>query len=870
MALLDPGTNLARYTILGKLATGGMSEVYLARQSGPSGFSKILVLKVILPHLCEDPEFVSMFHNEAKLAALLNHPNVVQIFDFSVSEEAHFMAMEYIDGQDLGRIVHKLQQEDSLLPAPEALRIISDACGALEYAHSFTDPGGTHLEIIHRDVSLDNILVTYSGQVKLVDFGIAKARNVESHTAVGTLRGKFNYMAPELLMGEKLDNRVDIFSMGVVLYRTLLGEMPFQGDNHAQLINAIVHKTPRTPREVKPDLPEELERVILRSLAKDRDQRYQRCGEIQIDLEAYLLGEGKAVMPYHLAQFMSSVFPPGSDTARERYRKLAGITTSTPGGEVKSRPTRPVQDDRPTARIAPTSKTPSEQSSSLLFKSTMKGDDEDPEESAPSDTAKMIEANTMIATEDEIGFDPDELVLDEVDLLEDDDISELDGIPSSGDLRDAAARLRAPTSVFERTPGKAPVRATDETSLDVEVEGALADLDTAELDGALSTLRTNALVGGDLSPEEGLLGGDTPVDDLAGYGPLKEVSTADEPTRVQDVQVFDLMEGDPEPGGEQTSEHGLHEAVTSISQEISDADIPEAVPLEQAPMAIGDPATITQDVPAQPPTKPRSSLMFLVLGALVLCGGGAGIYYFGFHPRTPSASPDSGVIAGTVEDGAPAPDPDQRAPEPAREDAAAQVKPDSAQVKPDSAQVKPDSAQVKPDSRVRKKPDSRVRKKPDSRVRKEPDSRVRKKPPVKPRTGQLSVTATLGGEVYLGRRRLGSLPLKGITLKPGRHRVQVRSRRLGYRIYRTITLKAGGHQRLHIAPRKGTISIKVRPWARVTLDGKLLGTTPIPSRKVYEGFHVLELANDNPGSKKKMRVKVEPGKETVLKVRMDQ
>ena len=155
--------------------------------------------------------------------------------------------------------------------------------------------------------------------------------------------------------------------------------------------------------------------------------------------------------------------------------------------------------------------------------------------------------------------------------------------------------------------------------------------------------------------------------------------------------------------------------------------------------------------------------------------------------------------------------------------------------------------------------------------REKPDARVRKKPPrEKPKTGRLSVTATVSGEVMLGRRRLGPLPLKGFELKLGRHRLQVRSRRLGYSIYQNITLKAGGHQRLHIAPRKGTITIRVRPWAKVTLDGKALGTTPIPSQKVYEGYHKLVLTNDNPKSVKKMRVKVEPGKETVLKVRMDQ
>ena len=861
--MLEPGTNLARYTILGKLATGGMSEVYLARQSGPSGFSKILVLKVILPHLCEDPEFVSMFHNEAKLAALLNHPNVVQIFDFSVSEEAHFMAMEYIDGQDLGRIIDKVDQNGTELPESEALRIISDACGALEYAHSFTDPGGTHLEIIHRDVSLDNILVTYSGQVKLVDFGIAKARNVESHTAVGTLRGKFNYMAPELLEGLKLDNRVDIFAIGVVLYRALVGQMPFLGDNHAQLINAIVHKTPPAPREVKPDLPEELERIIQRALAKDRDQRYQRAGEVQIDLEAYLLGAGKAVMPYHLAQFMGKVFPPGSDTARERYRKLAGITTTTPGKKVEKK-LRDERDTRPVTR-------PTKDPSSLLFKSTITGEGQD---QADLDTARMIEASTMIASEEELVH---ELVLDDGDMLVEDD--ELDGIPLQGaNLRDAARGVNAPTSVFARTPDRAQVHA-DEPTVPLDVE-ALADLHTAELDGALDTLKTGTVRGGSLPPEQGLLGGDTPVDDLAGFGPLKQVSTADEPTRVQDVQVFDQIHGDVVHDDDETAI--ITDVVSTSSAEMEAPDLHDTVTTSSAEMtapnvATGGPGTITQDVPALPPEKGRSPMIFVVLGLLLLGGAGGGVYYFGFHDRgvTPGketigvvANVDGGPVAPAEDQGAPAPRPDAAEPDP--EDAEVPAEPDSA------APVAPDSAVApKPDKRVAKKPPPR-RPKPDMRVKKpprrpKPDMRVVKKPPPrKPKTGQLSVTCTLSGDVLNGRKKLGKLPLKGAELPPGSHRIQIRSKRLGYAIYRTVTIKAGGHQRLSIAPRTGTLILKVRPWAKVTLDGKSLGTSPIPPKKVYEGFHVLVLTNENLKVKKRMRVKVEPGKETVRKVRLDQ
>ncbi|MFZ5786221.1 MAG: serine/threonine protein kinase, partial [Acidobacteriota bacterium] len=360
MPLLTPGTNVGRYTILGKLATGGMSEVYLARQAGPSGFLKIVVLKVILPQLAEDAQFVQMFQNEAKLAALINHPNVVQIFDFGVEEGVHFMAMEYIDGRNLNRILRALAGSSQRMPVPVAVRITADACGALEFAHSLRDPSGQPLQIIHRDVSLENILVTYTGQVKLVDFGIAKARTVESYTTQGTLKGKYNYMAPETIEGLPLDHRIDIYAMGVVLYRLLLGQMPYSGDNHAQLLNRIMTRPPTPPRQLDPTLPTALEEIMLRAVAKNREERHQHAGELQADLEGFLHQSGSAVMPFHLAQFMGSAFPPGSDEDRATYQQLAGTGTPhagwtpTPGG--RTGPTTPVggRSTTPPGRTGPT------------------------------------------------------------------------------------------------------------------------------------------------------------------------------------------------------------------------------------------------------------------------------------------------------------------------------------------------------------------------------------------------------------------------------------------------------------------------------------------------------------------------------------
>ncbi|MCA9671920.1 MAG: protein kinase, partial [Myxococcales bacterium] len=341
MALLDEGQLVARYEVLGRIATGGMSEVYLARQSGPGGFSKTVVLKIILPNLADDPNFVRMFGNEAKLAALLNHPNVVQIFDFGVDGAIHYMAMEYIDGRNLNHIMRALEESSQRMPIDVALRVIADACGALEYAHSLTDTDGSPLDVIHRDVSLENVLVTYGGQVKLVDFGVAKARNLESYTQVGTLKGKYAYMAPEMVEGKVLDNRADLFSMGVVMYQLFTGEPPFAGVNHAMILHQIAYEAPRAPRQVAPDLDPELERIVLRALEKRPEVRYGRAAEIQADIEHYMRRTGAALMPHQLAQFMQELFPPGTDPTRETYQKLCGTGAGLPRGEVRTGPATP-------------------------------------------------------------------------------------------------------------------------------------------------------------------------------------------------------------------------------------------------------------------------------------------------------------------------------------------------------------------------------------------------------------------------------------------------------------------------------------------------------------------------------------------------
>jgi len=279
-----------KYELIRKLATGGMAEVFLSKAAGPMGFEKLVVLKRILPHLAEDPAFVQRFLAEAKLAARLNHPNVVQIFDLGEHDGGYFIAMEYIDGPSLRTICRKAGKERIYLPPALCAKLVSAACEGLAYAHDFKDPQtGKWVGIIHRDVSPENIIVSQTGSVKVVDFGLAKASE-ESHTKSKVLLGKYWYMAPEQLrQKEKLDRRVDVYALGVVLYELLTsGERPFDAPSEMEVMRAILAERYVLASKHRRDLPLALERILEKTICR-RELRYADCHALQSDLEQYIL-----------------------------------------------------------------------------------------------------------------------------------------------------------------------------------------------------------------------------------------------------------------------------------------------------------------------------------------------------------------------------------------------------------------------------------------------------------------------------------------------------------------------------------------------------------------------------------------------------
>ncbi len=283
-------SQFGKYSLQRKLAEGGMAEVFLAKQSGMEGFEKLVVVKRILPQLCSDDSFVKMFLNEARVAARLNHPNVVQIFDLGKLSEQYFIAMEYVHGEDLRAVIREATDADKRPPIGLACRIIADTLAGLHYAHTRVGADGKPLGLVHRDVSPQNVLVTYEGSVKLVDFGIAKAtREVgAAQTQAGLLKGKYSYMSPEQARGQPVDARADVFCAGVLLWELATWQRLFKRPTDMATLMAVAEEPIRAPRTVEASLPPELDRLIMKALARSPDERFASAQEMRAALEGLI------------------------------------------------------------------------------------------------------------------------------------------------------------------------------------------------------------------------------------------------------------------------------------------------------------------------------------------------------------------------------------------------------------------------------------------------------------------------------------------------------------------------------------------------------------------------------------------------------
>jgi serine/threonine protein kinase len=325
----EPLEEYGNYFLLEKIAVGGMAELFKAQQRGVQGFQKIVAIKRILPHYSDNEDFVTMFIDEAKLAAQLTHPNIVQIFDLGKAGSSYYIAMEYVNGHDLRTLLKKVREYGQPLPEQVAAFVAMKVAAALDYAHRKRGFDDRELKLVHRDISPQNVILSTEGAVKLVDFGIAKAASKASHTVAGALKGKLLYMSPEQATGQPLDNRSDLYSLGLVLFELLTGERCFQADSELGVLEKVRLGRVSNLTTLNPEVSRDMAGIVNRALQKGVDQRYPSARFMERDLREYLQRQGLHISEHDVAEYMSALYK-GS---RENLEHLVATRFPVPASQ---------------------------------------------------------------------------------------------------------------------------------------------------------------------------------------------------------------------------------------------------------------------------------------------------------------------------------------------------------------------------------------------------------------------------------------------------------------------------------------------------------------------------------------------------------
>ncbi len=298
-----------KYILLEKLAAGGMAEVYLAKSTGATGISKFVAVKRILPQFSDKQEFIDMFKDEAKTSVNLNHGNIVSIFDFGVEKKQFFLVMEYVEGQNLRQVLNHLKKENKYFSIDQIVYVVKETAAGLDHAHRCLDStSGRPLNITHRDISPQNVMLSFEGEIKIVDFGIAKNETQMDHTQAGTIKGKFGYMSPEQADGQTVDLRTDVFSLGIVLWELLANDRLFVSNSEAATLRKVRECQIPSLRKINPSIPPELERICNKALAKDKSLRYQTASAFHRDLNRFLNTQYPEFSAHDFSVFMKSAF----------------------------------------------------------------------------------------------------------------------------------------------------------------------------------------------------------------------------------------------------------------------------------------------------------------------------------------------------------------------------------------------------------------------------------------------------------------------------------------------------------------------------------------------------------------------------------
>ncbi len=316
-----------KYCLLERVSVGGMAEIFRAKPFNAPESQKYLALKRILPHLAEDDEFIQMFIDEAKLTVQLIHPNIVRTYELGRFHTSPYILMEFISGQDLLELQRRLRGQRRIMSVAMSCYIVREIAAGLDYVHAKKDENGQPLNIIHRDISPQNILVTYGGKVKIIDFGIAKGTFQETHTQVGVLKGKFGYMSPEQVRGEAIDHRSDVFSMGVLLWELLTNRRLFKAENEFETLQMVRNPQVDPPSVKNNQIPPEVDRIVARALAADRNQRYQSGGELAGAIDGFLSSLDPPFAAQELSGWMAHMFHDELDAERQKRQVFRRIRT---------------------------------------------------------------------------------------------------------------------------------------------------------------------------------------------------------------------------------------------------------------------------------------------------------------------------------------------------------------------------------------------------------------------------------------------------------------------------------------------------------------------------------------------------------------
>lgn len=340
---IQPGQTLGRYEFLVPIAQGGMAAVWAARLHGTRGFSKTVAVKTMLPGISDDPQFEQMFLDEATLASGIRHPNVAQIQDLGEQDDVLYLVMEWVDGEPLSAVRKAAAKRGDGVPRPIAVKIVQDACAGVHAAHELKDETGKHLGLVHRDISPQNILLTYDGVVKIVDFGVAKASAKAEITNAGQIKGKPAYMSPEQALGEAVDRRTDVFALGIILYQLTTGRHPFRGETDMVTLQNIVGDDPITPpRAYDASYPKPLEQVVLKALAKNKEERFQTAAEFEVALDRVFPPNTPRVRTEDVGKLVTDLLGERGEQRREALKEAIRLADERVAGNGERHSLRPL------------------------------------------------------------------------------------------------------------------------------------------------------------------------------------------------------------------------------------------------------------------------------------------------------------------------------------------------------------------------------------------------------------------------------------------------------------------------------------------------------------------------------------------------